>query len=70
MIKKFIKNDIVIRASKTFAQAALGVLIAANITEGFSLTGFKVALVAALAAGASALWNYLLHLAHSKVKEV
>ena len=49
-------KDIVIRAIKTFIQAFLSVVIVslADITD---MTTLKAALIAALAAGISAVWN-------------
>lgn len=52
-IRSFLRNDIVERAAKTFAQAA----IAAWVAGGQSFE--TAAIVAALAAGISAAWNGL-----------
>ena len=51
-LKKFVENDIVERAAKTFVQAAVMSLI---VTGKFD----KSALIAAGAAGLSATWNYI-----------
>lgn len=56
LVKKFLANDIVERAIKTFVQAALATLA----VTGFQLN--KAVLVAAAAAGFSAVWNYLRNL--------
>jgi hypothetical protein len=51
-LKEFLANDLVERALKTFVQAFVSVLI----IGGFKLD--KATLVAAGAAGISAVWNY------------
>lgn len=47
-------KDILVRAGKTFVQAFIATLTVANLTDNDSI---KAALVAALAAGVSAVWN-------------
>lgn len=50
-------KDIVVRAAKTFVQAFIASIAVANITDTSNL---KAVLVAAVAAGVSAVWNTLI----------
>ncbi len=50
-------KDIVVRAVKTFLQAFISALMVANLTDFDSV---KAAVIAAGAAGVSAVWNTLL----------
>lgn len=50
-------KDIVVRAAKTFVQAFIASIAVANITDSSNL---KAVLVAAVAAGVSAVWNTLI----------
>lgn len=51
-----LNNDIVVRALKTFVQSALAVL-AVGYTEVVDLESGKALVIAAVAAGISAVWN-------------
>lgn len=51
-------NDIVVRAFKTFVQAFLATLAVSVTTVNDTNTG-KAALIGAVAAGVSAVWNFL-----------
>ena len=57
-IKKLVTNDIVRRMAKTFVQAFVAVIIVgyASVKD---FEGIKALVVAALAAGISAVWNTL-----------
>lgn len=60
MIKKLFKNDIFVRALKTFIQGFLGAFVVfLNTNTTFDKTMLKSALIGALASGFSALMNYL-----------
>lgn len=50
-------KDIAIRAGKTFVQAFIAALAVANVSD---LNSVKAAVIAAAAAGVSAVWNSLL----------
>lgn len=50
-------KDILVRAAKTFVQAFIATLAVANMTDNDSV---KAAVVAAVAAGVSAVWNTLI----------
>lgn len=50
-------KDIAIRAGKTFVQAFIAALAVANVSD---LNSVKAAVIAAVAAGVSAVWNSLL----------
>ena len=52
-------RDIVVRAFKTFVQAFLATL-AVTVVNVHDVTTAKAALVGAVAAGISALWNFIL----------
>ncbi len=52
-VRNLVTSDIVVRAFKTFVQAALAVIVVSD--QPFS----KAALVAGVAAGISALWNFI-----------
>ena len=63
MIKKIIKNDIFIRAFKTFIQGFLGSLVFfMNNNTTFDENMLKSALIGALASGFSALMNFILEI--------
>lgn len=63
MLKKIIKNDIFIRAVKTFIQGFLGAfMVFLNTNTTFDKNVLKSALIGALASGFSALMNYILKL--------
>lgn len=63
-------NDIIVRALKTFVQAFFGVIaaeasaVATNVADWTDLkavgAAFAPVVVAAISAGISAVWNYLL----------
>ena len=57
-VKKIVSNDIVVRMAKTFVQAFIAVLVVgyASVKD---FEGVKALVVAALAAGISAVWNAL-----------
>lgn len=62
-MKKIIKNDIFIRAIKTFAQGFLGAFVVfLNTNTAFDKNVLKSALIGALASGFSALMNYVIEL--------
>lgn len=62
-MKKIIKNDIFIRAVKTFIQGFLGAFVVfMNNNTTFDKNVLKSALIGALASGFSALMNYVLEL--------
>ncbi len=50
-------KDILVRAAKTFVQAFIATLAVANMTDNDSI---KAAVIAAVAAGVSAVWNTLI----------
>lgn len=58
LFNKFVNNDVVRRAFKTFIQAFIAVIIAGYATVQ-DFNGIKALIVAALAAGISAVWNSL-----------
>lgn len=63
MIKKIINNDIVKRALKTFIQGFLASLILSiNSITNWDEKVIKSVLIGALAAGLSALMNFILNL--------
>lgn len=62
-MKKIIKNDIFIRAVKTFIQGFLGAFVVfMNNNTTLDKNVLKSALIGALASGFSALMNYVLEL--------
>jgi hypothetical protein len=62
-MKKIIKNDIFIRAVKTFIQGFLGAFVVfMNNHTTFDEKALKSALIGALASGFSALMNYIIKL--------
>lgn len=62
-MKKIIKNDIFIRAIKTFIQGFLGAFVVfMNNHTTFDKNVLKSALVGALASGFSALMNFVIEL--------
>lgn len=63
MLKKIIKNDIFIRAVKTFIQGFLGAFVVfMNNNTTFDKNVLKSALIGALASGFSALMNFILQI--------
>lgn len=69
MLKKIIKNDIFIRAIKTFIQGFLGAFVVfMNNNTTFDKNVLKSALIGALASGFSALMNYVLELLKKEEK--
>lgn len=56
-MQKAVLKDIGIRAFKTFWQAFIAALAVANVSD---LNSLKAAVIAAAAAGVSAVWNLLL----------
>lgn len=62
-MKRIIKNDIFIRAIKTFIQGFLGAFIVfLNSNTSFDEKAFKSAFIGALSGGISALMNYIIKL--------
>lgn len=62
-MKKIIKNDIFIRAVKTFIQGFLGAFVVfINTNTTFDEKALKSALIGALAGGFSALMNFVIEL--------
>lgn len=57
-MSSMVKNDIVVRAGKTFVQAFLATL-AVSVASVNDVTTAKAAVVAAVAAGISAVWNVI-----------
>lgn len=66
--------DIIKRAGKTFAQAFLGALGTINILGIFEGESAKrvalYTLISAIAAGCSAVWNFILDMISNNIKEV
>ncbi len=58
-IVKIAKNDIVVRAAKTFVQATIAVVVA-GYADVVSFEDGKALVIAAIAAGVSAAWNAVL----------
>ena len=65
-IKAFFQIDIVSRLSKTFIQAFLGVIFAANYSN-INIDTLKVIIIAGASAGISAIWNTLILIYNKKV---
>jgi len=61
MIKKFLENDIVERALKTFVQGFVAYLIISvdGLTNFTDMEVIKAILLGAVASGLSAMWNYI-----------
>lgn len=57
-VKDFVTSDIVIRALKTFVQAAIAVIIVGYVNVK-DFDSAKTLAVAAVAAGVSAVWNFV-----------
>ena len=63
MLKKIIKNDIFIRAFKTFIQGFLAsFMVFLNNNTTFDKNMVKSALIGALASGLSALMNFIIQI--------
>jgi hypothetical protein len=56
---EYLKNDLVVRAAKTFVQTFVAV-VAVGYTSVTDIATAKALLVAAVAAGISAVWNTIL----------
>ena len=69
-IKKLSKNDIVVRTTKTFIQAFLGVILAVNVANIDGIDSIKTILISALSAGVCAIWNYLKTLIDEKLTKL
>ena len=69
-IRKLSKNDIVVRTTKTFAQAFLGVLLAINVADINGLDSIKTVIISAFSAGICAIWNYLKTLIDEKLTKL
>lgn len=68
-MKKIIKNDIFIRAVKTFIQGFLGAfMVFINTNTTFDEKALKSALIGALASGFSALMNFVIELLKKEEK--
>lgn len=69
MLKKIIKNDIFIRACKTFIQGFLAsFMVFLNNNTTFDKNVLKSALIGALASGFSALMNFVIELLKKEEK--
>jgi len=69
-IKAIAKNDIVIRTTKTFVQAFLGVILAINVADINGMDSIKTILISAFSAGICAIWNYLKTLIDEKLTKL
>lgn len=58
LLNKLTENEIVVRAVKTFVQAAIAVVVVGYVSVK-DIESAKALAVAAVAAGVSAVWNYV-----------